>query len=73
MAIMKGLSGIGLQLVPADVSLDGVGVNLTSTGVNLPSTGASIVPAVAPASGDALLVDNLNPALLVDNVNPALL
>lgn len=43
MAAMKGLSGIGLQLVPADVSLDGVGVNLASTGVSLPVAVPSVV------------------------------
>ena len=49
MASMIGLTGIGLQLVPANVSLAGVGVNLVSTGVNLPATGVSVRPGGGPA------------------------
>jgi Alpha-L-arabinofuranosidase B, catalytic len=51
MASMVGLTGIGLQLVPASASLNGVGVNLVSTGVNLPVTGVNVRPGGASPAG----------------------
>jgi hypothetical protein len=48
---MVGLTGIGLQLVPASASLNGVGVNLVSTGVNLPVTGVNVRPGGASPAG----------------------
>lgn len=39
---MIGLTALGLQLVPADVSLLGVGVGLIQTGVNRPGVGLNL-------------------------------